>query len=161
MEHRIAVLWQLHDLTRRVADALLEGLKKPTRGDPNKFSLEAKKEMRGLAVLIHGTFNVELPENYQRLPTVYQQVATGLARAVGLPDGVIRFREDDALTFLKKLCMDLQALSDGKQNHRDDIKRIFRICQALIGECRMACVVPETEEIVMDEVDIGAVIRVG
>ena len=92
------------------------------------------------------------------MPSEYQQVAEGLAQAIGLQDRIFRFREDDALGYLGSLRRDMQALAEGKQNHRDGITRILRICGALALECRMACVVPE--EIVMNEVDVGAVIHV-
>lgn len=157
MEHRIAVLWQLHDLTRRVADALLEGLKKPPKADPNKFSLEAIGWMRELYTLIHHTFDLSPPGLN---PAEYQQVIEGLGQAVGLRDRVIGYMSRDALSHMDQFSEDLLALAESKRNHHDGIRRIFRICQALKGECRMVCVVPD-EEIVLNEVDIGAEIHVG
>ena len=161
MRHEIAVLYNLYDKTRSVVDALLEGLKKPPQADPKKFSLEARKLMFELSALIHGNFVLKLLEGSQ-LPSEYRQVALGLAQAVGLPDrrivGFREPRENEVLRYMEVPCMDLQALVEGKQNHSDDIRRIARICGALALECRIACVVPE--EVVLNEVDIGAVIHV-
>ena len=158
MKHELVVLWQIHDKARSVVDALLEGLKKPAAAHPNKFSLEAKKLMDELAALVNATFNPSFPEKIQELPPEYQQVIFGLAQAAGLQDRIIRFREDDAFKYMGRLRTDLRTLAEGKQNHRDGITRVLRICGALALECRMACVVPE--EVVLNEVDIGAVIHV-
>ncbi len=153
MRHEIVVLWQIHDLTRSVVDALLEGLKKPAKAHPNKFSLEAKALVEELCRLINERFNLDPPWRFEDLPPEYWQVIDGVADVFGLENQIIRYRQDDAVLFLKN---GLEALKDvvGGENYREQINIVFRFCHTLIGECRMACVVPE--EVVLNEVDIGA-----
>src|SRR3989344_4918743 len=115
MKHEIAVLWQLHDMTRHVVDALLEGLKKTAEAHPNKFSLEAKRSIADMATQLHKNFNLLHLVGIGLLPLEYQKVAHGLTEAAGLKDRIVRYRPDDALRWLLHFYTDLQALSNGMQ----------------------------------------------
>jgi hypothetical protein len=143
MRSEVSVLWDIHDKARRVKAELRNGLRKASADHPNKFSLEAKRSMAELAGLIHESFNLKNLVGMELLPTKYQQVANGLTEATGLKDRIVRYRPDDSLRWLLHFCTDLQCLASCTNNHRDNIRRAYRICCALEGECDMACVVSE------------------